>query len=260
MERLKQVQTALRGVTIEGNIAFLPVGQLDRHTYMDAKKALNLIGGKWKGGKTMGFVFQEDPTDLIARISGGEKVNLKKQYQFFATPDKLADLLVKKAEMPTRWKNGSVRNIHVEICEPSAGQGAIIKAIHRHLSDQTPVYAFELMEVNRIILKKIPNILLSEQPDFLKTDAKIRFDRIIANPPFSKNQDIDHIYQMYKYLKPGGRMVTIASSHWKLSTNKKEIAFKKWLDDHDAKRMDISQGTFKNSGTMVGGVIIVIDK
>ena len=54
----------LKNSKVEGNIIKLPQGQLDRQQYLEVKKKLELIGGKWKGGKVMGFVFEEDPTDL----------------------------------------------------------------------------------------------------------------------------------------------------------------------------------------------------
>lgn len=35
------------------------------------------------------------------------------------------------------------------------------------------------------------------------------YDLIVANPPFSKGQDMLHIMQMIKHLKPGGRIVSL---------------------------------------------------
>jgi hypothetical protein len=67
---------------------------------MEVKNKLELIGGKWKGGKVGGFVFQEDPTDMLEQIANGENRKLKKEFQFFATPDELADKLVELADIP----------------------------------------------------------------------------------------------------------------------------------------------------------------
>jgi hypothetical protein len=36
----------------------LPNQQLDRKEYLEVKKKLELIGGKWKGGKIQGFEFK----------------------------------------------------------------------------------------------------------------------------------------------------------------------------------------------------------
>lgn len=83
--------------TVQGMVVKLPDIQLERKEYTEVKKALELIGGTWKGGKTFGFMFKEDPTDLLAELANGGNRNLKKEFQFFATPDKLADELVQLA-------------------------------------------------------------------------------------------------------------------------------------------------------------------
>jgi 16S rRNA G1207 methylase RsmC len=87
-----------------------------------------------------------------------------------------------------------------------------------------------------------------------------KFNAIIANPPFAKNQDIDHIKIMYNALATGGRMVTISSQHWAHSKNKKETEFRDWLNEVSAEVIEIEKGRFKESGTLVGAYIIVIDK
>lgn len=241
-------EQVLQGCTIDGMIVKLPPEQLDRKLYEEVKKSLELIGGKWKGGKVAGFVFPHDPVDLLAQISNGEKRNLKKEYQFFATPDMLADKLVELAELRETDS----------ILEPSAGQGAIIKAIQRKFP-QKEVSCYELMPINQSFLIKMHNVNLLGD-DFLANNSRGSYDRIVANPPFTKNQDIDHINMMWKLLRPGGRMVSMASVHWRHSTNKKEKLFKEWLYEIDAAIIDVPAGTFKESGTTIETVIIVIDK
>lgn len=247
----------LQKCTVDGLIVRLPEGQLERKLYQDVAKALELIGGKWKGGKVMGFVFQEDPTDLLAQIAGGENRNLKKEFQFFETPDELADKLVGLAlsGMPEAVFEAERRRI----LEPSAGQGAIIRAIWRAWPT-VHVYAYELMDINREFLKKMSQVKLSAIPDFLTCENRLDFHIIIANPPFSGNQDIDHVKQMYKRLADGGRLVSVMSESWVLGSQKKQIQFREWLQSVDAKVLDIDKGAFKSSGTMVGGKIVVINK
>jgi hypothetical protein len=234
--------------TVEGNVVKLPPQQLERNLYLEVAKALQLIGGKWKGGKVAGFVFQSDPSDLLAQIVTGHRRDLKKEYQFFETPAALADRLVEMAEI--RFGN--------DILEPSAGQGAIVKAILRLLPGIV-VDCFELMDINRSFLLKIPDVNYIG-PDFLKVESLPIYDRIIANPPFTKNQDVEHIRRMFDFLSPGGILVSISSKHWRSSGNKKEKVFSEWLDSLGAEITEISAGEFKESGTMVGGYIIKIRK
>lgn len=74
-------EQVLQNCTVEGNVVKLPSEQLDRKLYQEVAKALELIGGKWKGGKVFGFVFATDPTDLLKEIANGEKRNLKKEFR-----------------------------------------------------------------------------------------------------------------------------------------------------------------------------------
>lgn len=245
IELLKKV---LQNCIVEGNIIKLPEGHLERKLYLEVAKVLTLIGGKWKGHKIQGFVFQENPTKLLKQIANGEKHNLKEEFQFFETPDNIADKLVSLANIKTSDL----------ILEPSAGQGAIVKAINRKFP-KIKVYCYELMKVNQIILEKIESVIILDDDFLLTKERYIKFDKIIANPPFAKNQDIDHIIKMYKCLKIGGRLVSIASIHWQISNNKKETAFRGWLKEVNAEIIKIPKGEFNSSGTKVGGVIIIID-
>lgn len=232
---------------VDGNVVKLPNIQLERKLYQDVAKSLNLIGGKWVGGKIYGFVFNSDPTELLKQIACGEKRNLKKEYQFFETPSELADKLVVLADL----KKDDV------VLEPSAGQGAIIEAILRS-NINCQVLAIELMEENSLILNK--KGFVHDVGDFLTIPNQPIYDKIIANPPFSNNQDIDHIKHMYELLKWGGKLVSITSEHWKNSKNKKETEFRNWLHEVNANIENIPKGTFKKSGTDVGGIIITITK
>ena len=155
-------------------------------------------------------------------------------------------------------------NGDMEIMEPSAGRGAIIRAIQRKIGAGTlNIYAAELMDDNRKILaERFPQVQLCGIADVLEYNGTglMSFDRIIANPPFTKNQDILHIFKMYELLSTGGRLVSIASTHWEQSTNKKETIFRMWLDELGAQQYFVPQGEFKSSGTMVASNIIVINK
>lgn len=137
-----------------------------------------------------------------------------------------------------------------------------MKAIGRRFPNKM-VYCYELMDINRTILSKVPNVEIIGE-DFLAqhlySPINITFDRIIANPPFSKNQDIAHVREMYNKLSDGGKLVSIVSKHWQISNNKTESEFRAWLDEVNATIIDIEKGAFKESGTNVGGLILVIDK
>jgi hypothetical protein len=241
-------QEVLQQCTVEGNVVKLPFIQLERKLYQDVAKSLELIGGKWKGGKIFGFVFELDPTDLLDQIANGEKRNLKKEYQFFGTSDTLCDRLVAHAQL----------NEYDTILEPSAGQGAIIKAINKIALHIVPD-CYEIMELNRVMLNKsgLKFNLIGE--DFLKHSGK-KYTKIIANPPFSNNQDIDHLMAMYDCLEVYGRLVCMTGNSWFIGSQKKQLEFKRWLETVDSQIIDVEAGAFKESGTNIATKIIVINK
>ena len=242
------VNKYLKDVEIEDNLIRLPVGQLDRKEYLEVKNKLELIGGKWKGGKTQAFIFEQNPKELLDKICDGENINLKKEFQFFETPEKIADNLVYYADIQN----------YDTVLEPSAGRGAILKAIAK-ISPVVPC-CYEIMDLNKTMLIKtgLNYRLLGE--DFLNNDDNLEYSKIVANPPFSKNQDIKHIYEMWNRLARGGRIVTIASAHWKNCDNKKEKEFREWLENKDAEIIGLENGEFKESGTMIKMCIIILNK
>lgn len=245
---MNELQASIAKCSIAGNVVYLPsieAGLL--HNYADVRKAFLNAGAEYKRNT---FIFPNDAQPYIDRLMGGESVNIKKEFQFFPTPLELAE------EMAAFILDGFPRG--GSILEPSAGQGALIEAMQDDRRLIGTVTAIELMDVNCSVLTKkgIGHI----QGDFLTYNFTGQFDRVIANPPFSKNQDIDHIYKMYQVLKKGGRIVTIASKHWQHSTGKKETAFKAWLNEIGAVVDDIEAGVFKESGTNIATCMIIIDK
>jgi type I restriction-modification system DNA methylase subunit len=246
MKLSSDVIESLKRCRIEGNTLFLPpISEGPLENYQQVRQALINAGATYKKNT---FVFKSDAQPFIDRLTTGESVNIKKEFQFFPTPDDIADYLVSLADLQESDR----------ILEPSAGQGAIINAILRH-NEHAIIECCELMPENADVLIKAGYKVIRN--DFMQiTDRKSAYDKIIANPPFSKNQDIDHIMKMWECLKPGGRIVSIASKHWQHSNNKKEKQFRDWLKNSGAELHPIERGQFKESGTMVETCIVVINK
>lgn len=252
--KTKAMQEILKQCTVKDKTVFLPNQQLERKDYQSVAKALEGIGGKWNR-KAGGFIFVSDPTELLAKIQGGDKINLKKEYQFFATPDHLADRLVELADIQESEF----------VLEPSAGKGAILKAIRqRHRKNQ--VDCVELMTENAWALTDLINTynwaVTTDvfEEDFLKMEEEAKYNKIVANPPFSKNQDIDHVLKMWQMLEKGGRIVSVMSNHWRNCENRKESEFKEWLESVGGEIQEIEAGTFKESGTNIAACIVIIEK
>ena len=143
------------------------------------------------------------------------------------------------------------------VLEPSAGRGALIKAVHR-ACPSVMVECYELMPENREFLHSLGNVILLGE-DFAK-DSVGSYSKIIANPPFANNQDIDHVRLMYERLEEGGTLAAITSPHWKFASEKKCAAFRQWIDEVHGQVFEIGAGEFKESGTGISTMAVVIKK
>lgn len=240
------VEEVLKHCKFENNILRLPDVQLNPKSYAEVKKWIMEAGGKWNGGKVQGFTFDFDATRVAGILMSGKRCNLKQDFQFFSTPPALADWLVSLSDVRPDYA----------ILEPSAGTGAIITAIRKACPDVV-VDAFELMPENRQALEKMSGVSLVGD-DFTQGVPRL-YDRIFANPPFSKNQDIRHVRMMYDTLNPdGGEMCVITSQHWVSGSEKECVQFREWLHEVCAETHEIPNGVFDESGTNVATMAIVI--
>ena len=91
--------------------------------------------------------------------------------------------------------------------------------------------------------------------DFLEYKST-SFDKIIMNPPFSKNQDVKHILHAYSLLKKWWRIVSVASSMIQHKTTKLHDQLRALNPEF----IEVEEWAFKESGTMVNTVVVVINK
>lgn len=236
----------LKHCTLEDNVLKLPSVQFNKKSYSEAKKWIEEAGGQWKGGKVQGFTFPFNAERVFSILHSGRRCNLQQDFQFFETPAEVADWLVMLA--------GGIDSDDT-VLEPSAGRGSLVKAIHRNCPD-VMVDCYELMPENRETLQKMGGIRIIGE-DFMKECSGV-WSKIIANPPFSNNQDIRHIMHMYGHLADGGTLAAIASRHWKLGQEAICIQFREWLRNTGAEVYDISSGEFRESGTSIPTTAIII--
>jgi len=231
---------------IDGKLIRLPQGQLERKQYLAVNEILENCGGKWSR-KAKAHIFDSDPTDkLEAVLLTGEIIN-PQDCGCFYTPPELAQRVVALANI----KPG------MDVLEPSAGPGALADFV---LTD-CKLDCFEILPENVAILKA--KGYFAEQADFLGTDTTPGYDRVVMNPPFvassNPQTDITHVLHAWKFLKPGGRLVSIMSAGVLFRENKKTVAFRGMLNQYGHWERN-PEGSFKVSGTMVRTVTIVLDK
>jgi|GEM_PF-2312232 len=237
------IQISISKMVVNSNRLELPQERLEN--YNDVKKVLLKAGGKYKKN---GFEFDENAGPVQARLVAGEKINDKKTYQFFPTPEALANDIVEQANIqPTD-----------RVLEPSAGHGALLDAIGQY--DSAEVVAVELFEknVNELKAKGYD----PTHADFLTLSEEGigTFDKIIANPPFNKGQSIEHIQHMYSFLNEGGTLISVADAGLKYNSQHKHLSFRAWLEEVGGTMTRLPENSFKESGTCVQTVLITIKK
>ena len=235
-----EIESVLRTARIEGNKLYL-TGQLDRKTYQDVAKFIELCGGKWSK-KDKAHVFVSDPNKLLFAIEEGVAIDEQKKFQSFFTPVEVAKRVVELAD---------VQNCLV--LEPSAGHGALIDQILTYDGVQ-----IEAVELNEEFTKHLDDkygmkigLLCA---DFLEVQPDAAYDRICMNPPFNKSQWISHIEHAYKFLKSGGKLVSVTPNSLSNKKFQDFVLGKPWESE------DVPAGAFSESGTKIETKIVSIWK
>jgi len=227
------VANVLGNSRIDNGKLYLPAGQLERSLYLAANKVLEAIGGKWNR-KEKAHLFDQPVSDILEEILlTGEYANAKTEYQFFETPGELALYLVALADI----RPG-------ETClEPSAGRGAIARYIP----------GVDCVEINPAFRECLTaddfNVVGT---DFLQFNQP--YDVIVANPPFSKQQDISHVAHMIELARR--RVVSVMSASIKFRTNRKTTEFCELLERQDGEIIDLPDNSFRESGTGVRTCVV----
>lgn len=236
----KEVLEILKTASITDNILFLNNGMLDRKLYLKTNKIIESLGGLWNRNKK-GHVFEEDPTFLINDVLKNGYYEDQDNFNYYPTPKEIVLKLIAYANLE---KNHT-------ILEPSAGQGHILDELKNY-----NISCGELLLKNKEILKSKGYDLLFE--DFLKYNDK-HFDRIIMNPPFKNQLDIDHVNHAYSLLNKNGRLVSIMSNGVTFRDNNKTKIFRELIKACGTLE-ELPQKSFFTSGTCVNTVIVILNK
>lgn len=235
--------SSLRGemalLRAKGQRIELPTRRL-RH-YARIKALILAAGGVYSRN---GFQFGAaiDVKEVLARLRGGEKPNPKKARQAFFTPEDLAAETV-------AWAAEYVGDLTGKrMLEPSAGEGALAEPTR---ATGAKVLAVESDGPSAQILRDKGFEVVER--DFLSLSlADIGlFDVVIANPPFTKDQDITHVIHMWRFLRPGGVLVSLTSPGWRTGRTKAQRNFRAFVDNVGAEVEALPADAFKTSGTKV---------
>ena len=250
----EEVLTVLSTVEIEGNNVLI-TAQLDRKLYLAVNKVLDRIGGKWNK-KAKAHIFDADPIERLEVVINSGVLDPKIKTGYFPTPAVIVDKMIELADLNNRQL----------ILEPSAGQGHIVKKIIEHMDTHSQVLVCENLQENVHILEELGLTVEGEFFEFVEEcngsgENGMLFDRIIMNPPFERQADIDHVTAAYGLLAPGGVLVTIMSAGVLFRENKKTVEFRDNIMEPYGTYLDrLPAGAFKESGTMVNTILLRLDK
>lgn len=167
---------------------------------------------------------------------------------YFPTPKTLATRMAEELD---------INDTH-RVLEPSAGKGSLIEAAITAGAKIENIAALEVVGDLQDILKlKGYNVV---GRNFLEHDGE--YDRVIMNPPFENNQDIEHVQHAYKLLATDGKIVAIMSEGPFFRGDSKATAFREWLEEVGGVSEKLPEGSFKESdrSTGVNTRIVIINK
>lgn len=237
-----EVLTVLSAAEVSGNEVRL-VGQLDRSLYMATDKVLQAAGGKWNK-KAKAHVFDSDAESRIDQIIvSGDVVIPKDAFNFFPTPLGIVRKLLDAADVHSG----------MACLEPSAGMGAIAGELAKCTKS---VKCFELMPDNAQHLRDLGYDVA--EIDFLCAEPSPVYDRVVMNPPFAKQADIKHVVHALSFLKPGGLLVAVMSAGVTFRSDRRTVDFRALVEERGGYIEALLDGAFKESGTMVRTVMVVI--
>lgn len=166
---------------------------------------------------------------------------------FFPTPAPVADVMFERAEAHATFLE--------KFADFSAGDGALASEIMKRYPDAN----LSLVEINPTLCQILSSKgLRVNLADFLTLEPSPEFDCILLNPPFEDLQDIDHVQHAYKFLRPGGVLVSVMSPGPFFRTTAKANTFRMWCDCVNATIEDLPKGSFKASGTGVDTKLVTI--
>lgn len=191
--------------------------------------------------------------DLFKRGPKGGKED------FFPTPPAVVAEIVKRCPITKTYPRKRV-------LEPSAGTGNIVSGILKAYGGwhDVTIVAYELDEDRFYALDKKFTGRTGESDcyhqDFLTVtppaDPKEQFDVVAMNPPFSSQQDIYHVMHAAKFLKKGGRLVSVMAASVKTRDNKLTTDFRAFVKSKGGTIEDLPEGSFKHAKTNVATVLV----
>lgn len=195
------------------------------------------------------------PEDRAPEDDGGlytPKTSIAKNYGFYPTPEGAAQRLF--GHFPMYRPDGEPP---LTVLEPSAGTGNLARmAVTKGgVVDCVELYAERAAELTASgLYRKV------WQCNFLTLKPSTLYDRVVMNPPFDRERDIDHVMHALGFLKPDGCLSAIMSAGTEFRETRKSQAFRALMEKMNARWDDLPAGSFASVGTNVNTLILRVRK
>lgn len=223
---LDDVRAVLARATIDGATLRLPDETLDRQLWEATHAVLKGMGAKGGARKGQPYRFTTDRSaDLFAFIVGGAAPKHERTTAgWVRTPDKVAVDVVARFADVDRLVGQLEPGRTLRVLEPSAGDGALVKAVLAAVpAPSVDVLAVEQNADRAEALKQtvagggVPvSVHVRTFEDFaawFEPTMLLRFNLVVMNPPYSTPGNAGlwakHVKLAWELLAPGGRLVAI---------------------------------------------------
>lgn len=188
---------------------------------------------------------EESAVKKAERAIIGQKVGI----DFFPTPANVAQRMARLAGISKGTR----------VLEPSAGNGNLADAA-KAAGGEVDVIEIS-SQLRDILTAKGYTVVAHDFDDFTPEQP---YQAIVMNPPWSSRKDASQIMRAFDMLASGGRLVAIAGEGVFFGQDQKAVAFREWLDTHNATVEKLEGGTFKDKDllaqTGANGRIIALKK
>jgi hypothetical protein len=237
--------------------------QLDRKLYVAVNKVLEAAGGKWSR-RNRAHIFEGEAATAVEPIILTGQFTLPADFGQFDSPPAVVERVIELANIEPGMR----------VLEPSAGVGNLVRGIMKaggipHVFELDPMRLAKLQELfveNAAWAARLPRELIpNTTTDFLTippppaSSGGPSFDRVVMNPPFAGQLDITHVLHAARFLKPGGRLVSVMGGGTRFRTNRRAVEFRAYVDRLGGGIEDLPADSFKVAGTSVSTVIVRFD-
>jgi hypothetical protein len=202
-----------------------------------------------------------------------KKLTPARRFGFFPSPDEVAERVIRNA-----YVLRSAEQEQLRILEPSAGTGSLARRCVKRFDPkdwgyQAERYRAEYRWDNLVdcveIQPELAHQLMAENiynrvtcADFLaiRPNEHRLYDRVVMNPPFDRERDIDHVTHALDFLKPDGCLIAVMSAGTEFRETKKSVAFRALIEKMGGVWDDLPPGSFAETGTYVNTLILRVWK